>query len=181
MNDNLLGSCWGRYRGRWRGLGRWALRYDSEANSKIFPKTNSTTLPGQAAKLQSKTLQQMSMYKSGQIFSRGLWKLQLWSLQGWQKGMVWIFFKWIVIKWILYLHRYGVNRINISLFRYGVMLNTNLVILEMFVLMPLLPCPLQDGTGQEWLVWLKIVSYKIMWSCFILEVFYCENIYFYLQ
>ena len=47
---------------------------------------------------------------------------------------------------------YGVNKINIYLFRYGVMSNTNLVILEMFVLMPLLPCPIQDGTGQEWLV-----------------------------
>ena len=50
------------------------------------------------------------------------------------------------------LFKYGVNKINISLFRYGVTSNTSLVILEMFVLMPLLPCPIQDGTGQEWLV-----------------------------
>ena len=48
--------------------------------------------------------------------------------------------------------KYGVDKISISLFRYGVMSTTNLVILDMFVLMLLLPCPIQDGTGQEWLV-----------------------------
>ena len=115
MNDNLLG----RWRGHWRGLGRWALRFDYEASSKIFPKANSTTLPGQAPKLQSKTLQQMSMYKSGQVFSRRLWKLQLWSLQGWQKGMVLIFFNMnsntINIYLFIYLFiKYGFNKINIS-------------------------------------------------------------------